>query len=425
MICEAAIRRLVHYGRTQRFDEAIGPCAYERAFALAQSMECLKADDANPCLRHAWIKARRGNIDEWLTYEEYADSYWDDDGTAPTQEKWSEEWQWEFPEEVYWHLIECVAEDDYVAVVIDGRCVLRGNKESATSYDFDEHLGWLNELFCSVGEVLSQIRSGTYASLLNEELPYDFRWGVMKRKDFWAATGEDGRRFGGRLAADDAQRIAKLLKRQPDRDAMPGLRSMTMEGYFHALKGAYVAAGFSIEEPSWRGFDVDDPRAWYCRIGDCREGKLFEIDQASEEALEALMAPGVFLNHGFEVIQGRGCSRVFLAPRKGDDGLWRLFMHGHFDFHAEEMALMWEHLNNVGIPTYLHSASWLAEILLGEDWAFIAPKDEYVDYLAGSEKFGKRVGIAFHLWDEYKTELIRAAEWMPLNVPVLADSLGE
>ena len=80
---------------------------------------------------------------------------------------------------------------------------------------------------------------------------------------------------------------------------------------------------------------------------------------------------------------------------------------------------MWEHLNDAGVPTYMHEASWLADILLGEDWVFLAPKDEYVDYLAGQEKFGRRIGMAFHLWDEYEEELIDAAEWMPLDIPEL------
>lgn len=422
MATEVVIRRPAHYGDAQRFDAAIGPRAYEKALAIAQSMECLESDEGNAHLRHVWIKAKRGRIDEWLTFEEYADSYWEDDSDALAKEDWLEEWQWEFPTDTYWHLVECVTEDDYVAILIDGRCALRGTKENATSQDFDEHLSWLDALSCSIDETLSQIRAGTYAALVDEELPYDFRWGVMRRKDFWAAAGEDGRRFGGRLAACDADRIAERLRRQSDRDEIPGLQSMTMEQHFQALKGAYIAAGFSVEEPGWRGFDIDDPRAWYCRIGDCREDKLFEVDQHSEDALEALVAPGTFLNHGCEVIQGRGCSRVFLVPRKGEDGLWRLSMHGHFDFHAEEMALIWEHLNDVGVPTYLHNASWLAEILLGDDWVFIAPKDEYVDYLAGSEKFGKRVGIALHLWSEYETELIAAAEWMPLDVPELLEA---
>ncbi|WP_302962982.1 hypothetical protein [uncultured Adlercreutzia sp.] len=101
--------------------------------------------------------------------------------------------------------------------------------------------------------------------------------------------------------------------------------------------------------------------------------------------------------------------------------MWRLGIHGHFDFHAEEMALIWEHLNDADVPTYMHEASWLADILLGEDWVFLAPKDEYVDCLAGQEKFGRRIGMAFHLWDacERGGGLIDAAEWMPLDIPEL------
>lgn len=92
------------------------------------------------------------------------------------------------------------------------------------------------------------------------------------------------------------------------------------------------------------------------------------------------------------------------------------------DFHAEEMALMWEYLNDTRFPTYLQNASELAEVLLGEDWVFIAPKHVSIDYLAGKELFRRRIGIALPLRDAYRDKLIDAAEWMPLDIPELQKS---
>lgn len=80
------------------------------------------------------------------------------------------------------------------------------------------------------------------------------------------------------------------------------------------------------------------------------------------------------------------------------------------DFHAEKMALMWEYLNDTGFPSYLRNAFELAEVLLGEDWVFIAPKHVSIGYLAGKELFGRRIGIALPLWDAYRGKLIDAAE---------------
>lgn len=420
MVSEATIDRLIYYGCNQRLDDVVGPETYNKILNIARSLECLKSDPDNPNLRHLWIKTERGSIDEWMTFEDFAEHYWDDGSIPPSEDDWYKAWNWELPDETCWHFVESVIEDDYVGIGIDKRCVFRGFKGKGAQQDFEELLSWLDVLACSINESLSQISDGSYASLLDEELPYDFRWGILHRKDFWAITGEDGKRFGGKLAEDVAQRVAEKLRCQPAYEEMPGLDSLTMEQYFQVLKQAYIAAGFSVEGASWRKFDENDPRVWYCRIGDDRDDKLFEIDQNSEEALAELLAPNTFLKHAFEVIQGRGCARVRLTPEKGKDGLWRLRLGGHFDFYADEMALMWEYLNDAGIPTYLYNASSLAEVLLGEDWVFLAPKDEYVDYLSGNEKFGRRVGIALHLWDSYKSELINATEWIPLDIPELA-----
>ena len=81
---------------------------------------------------------------------------------------------------------------------------------------------------------------------------------------------------------------------------------------------------------------------------------------------------------------------------------------------------MWEKLNELGMPTYLSDADNLASLLLGEDWVLLAPSNEYIDYLDGQTKFGRRVGLALHLWDEYADSLAAATEWMPVDVPRIA-----
>ncbi len=176
------------------------------------------------------------------------------------------------------------------------------------------------------------------------------------------------------------------------------------------------------DEDSYKGHAASDPRAWYHRFGDDRDDALYEIDQESEDALRDLVAPDSHLNHGFEVLRGRGCTRVILVPSVAEGGGWRLRMHGRFDAYSFEMARMWRKLNEIGIPTYLYNADALADRLEGVDWVLVAPRHEYVDYLSGSEKFGRKVGSAIHLWEEFERDLVPAVEWMPLEAPELSET---
>ncbi len=108
---------------------------------------------------------------------------------------------------------------------------------------------------------------------------------------------------------------------------------------------------------------------------------------------------------------------MYLTPRPNEDGAWRLFMYGRFDLHADDMARMWRRLNEMGMPTYLHGADDLANILLGEDWILLAPRHEYVDYMSGTEKFGRKVGLALYMDEEHEGLLVEAVEWMPIELP--------
>ena len=127
-----------------------------------------------------------------------------------------------------------------------------------------------------------------------------------------------------------------------------------------------------------------------------------------------------WFNHAFEVLCGRGCNRIYLKPKLLEpNGKWRLDMYGRFDAYADTVARMWKSLNEQGIPTYLHNADDLRKLLLGDDWILIAPRYVYSDYMSTTTQFGRKIGLALHLWEEYEDQLIPRVEWMPLELPVI------
>lgn len=389
-----------------------------------EAMKPLRWKEGTSEYRFIWIKVPRGPIEAWHSYEDWALDERDFEGNqTPTKEQWIEEWKAWHPHEQEWYRVstahEVTNEGEWLIVSVDDDCVLEVNPRiEPDSWEDCRRTNAFLALADCVQSTMKLLYDGTYGALIDKELPYSFRWGFMKRSVFWEIAGDDAKRLGGCLPEAKAFEIAGLLDKQPPKEDTPHLESLSARQYFDALKEAYVAAGIEKRRHGYPVYPDNDSRSWYCSIGDARDQQIFEIDQESPEAMREFMEGHPWINHGFEVILGRGCSRVHLWPVLDEDG-WYLHLSGHFDWHATEMALMWRKLNEMGVPTYISNAAELAKLLRGEDLILIAPKTECVDYMSGSEKFGRKVGLAIHLWEEYRRQFISAAEWMPAELPEL------
>ena len=408
--------------RGRRLDGPLGGDATIAAsWALLRAMEPIASTSNEQEARHIWVRAPRGEIDDWRSFEKWAEdqrAYEDND--HPTEEGWRQEWLGWFPNEYRWHRVSTHRDGEWLLVAIDGDIVMQVSPEKKERWDSEERAAYIGLLAQVAEETVDAIRNGTYASFVNNGLSYDLRWGFMRRNVFWQVAGVDARQFGGDMPREEAEELAALLRAQPDREEMPRLPELSIGQYFRALREAYIAAGMTLDQPSWVRWDSSDPRAWYSRFGDDRDDAILTIDQESPDALRELFTSGHSFNHTFEVIAGRGCSRIFLSPHLEKDGSWSLALHGHLTFHADQVARMWRRLNEIGMPTYLWEADALADLLLGEDWVAIVPKFRSPDYMWGTTEFGRRIGLAIPLWDEYRDELIAHAEWMPPELPRLA-----
>lgn len=402
-----------------------GDATIEASWALYRAMEPLEPGSDTPGAqenRFIWLRAPRGEIDDWRTFDEWSRDRlcFEDDGD-PTEEGWRQEWLGWYPDEYRWHVVSTHRDGEWLLIAIDGGVVMEVSPLGKEEWDDKNRASYLGRLARVAEWTVGAVRAGTYADFVNEGLSYDLRWGFIRRNVFWEVAGADARRFGGDMGRDEAEELARLLRAQKPEDEMPRLPELSIGRYFRALREAYIAAGMTLDRPSWRRWGDNDPREWYSLFGDDRDDSILTIDQESPGALRELFATGRnSFNHTFEVIAGRGCTRIVFAPHLEPDGAWSLSIHGCFTVHADRVARMWRRLNEIGMPTFLLKADALADLLLGEDWVVLAPRDESPDYMEGSTKFGREVGLAIPLWDEYRDELIARAEWMPPELPKLA-----
>lgn len=57
--------------------------------------------------REVWITLDRGKPENWRTFEQHCEEASIGSDVSPTNEAWLEEWEWNFPEATYWHLVSC------------------------------------------------------------------------------------------------------------------------------------------------------------------------------------------------------------------------------------------------------------------------------------------------------------------------------
>lgn len=412
------------------------------AWELLRAVEPLAQTEGERTFASLWFSVPRGSIDEWMTFEEYRDDvdeqYWDY-AEKPTVDEaaWRAEWLDWFPEETSWHELEVLHDvvrgEDWLVVGIDNTTFCEVFPEGTIyeryfkqpRYDAPDLDNALLALADIATQTVDELNHGSYGPRIEKELPYDLRYGLIRRSDFWVATEGAGRFGCDELPKEELGELISALRNQSDEDELPALGSLTARHYFDALRNGYRACGYELEEEhegrgSWLGIPKGDSREWHLRFGDARDKSLFELDPDSPEAFEDWFRANEHrLDHNFEIFVGRGCTRVHMNPYFADSGGWRLGIWGSITWHAADMAHMWKHMNKAGLPTHLYDAAAVANALEGSDYLLIVPRHKPHDYVSG-EHFGHNISTALPLWREHREAIVAATHWQPIEIPRLS-----
>ena len=140
--------------------------------------------------REFWIKAKRGSIEDFR-------QHYDEDAT----EELAEAMQEQYPEEEYWykfvsmHHTGC-RKGEFFGVFLNGKPVLNINdpNEDKNPFHAVELIEWLIQM---ASDVLDRLRAGTYNAEIQKNLPDDYKYGVISRKDYWDIYLEDRADYRG------------------------------------------------------------------------------------------------------------------------------------------------------------------------------------------------------------------------------------
>lgn len=287
---------LLRYFDERRYNPVLStPELLSATDKLWDILEPLATHNKNNEAKSIWLKIPRGTIEDYDSFEELK-KY----GEVETYEEYEHLWQQDYPDEYVWYELVVVKSYDlrsgelsYHAVNLDHKSVISASIEERC---FDDHTYYaegaavkLCELIIpAVQESIRLLQEDKYNDLIEKELPYQFRTGVIKRKDLWVDDPEQMKFDLDRLSSDMVDKFKKLITsgiNNPDK--IGRIKEFSANDFFNACKIGYEAigkdcSGFTLPElyqhysdgrdegltgighglNEGPGIDFTDPHAW-------------------------------------------------------------------------------------------------------------------------------------------------------------------
>ena len=221
-----------------------------------------------------WLKIPRGTIDDYDSFEEMKEY-----GEVETYEEYEKRWVEDYPEEYKWYELVAVRSFDrdgslrYYGISLGNKSIISAILEDRS---YNERNGYYNEeaacTLCriiapAVRESMDLLKKGYYNNLVEAELPYEFRTGVIRRADLWAYEPECRKNDYDGLTEEAVLKFKGLIRSGANDETKIGrITSFTAIDFFEACKIGYEAIGKDCSGYS--------PSELYLRYSDGRDEGL-------------------------------------------------------------------------------------------------------------------------------------------------------
>lgn len=356
-----------------------------------------------------WLKADRGSINDFGSYEECLEA-----GEVENYAEFEAYWRDQYPNETEWFHFQAICEREigYRAIFVGHKFVIEqdARKETSAEHDISEFAQWLVD---SVKDIVADLKSGTYNSRIQRELPVCHRVGTIQRKYEWMVYPDQRSAIMGHMTdADLGEFLAYADSSLPE--TAPRLARITANDFYRFCAMGYQACGYDTAGKS--------PKEQYLRFADGRDDGLCEINPDSPEAFALWYHNSErFGGHPWEVCRGGNSTHVDLYVREDATG-WYLQAAGSAWSRCAEAVLFFLALRRAGVPVCIYQAELLKARFIGEEKIGIVPSDVFPVYC--HSYFPDEDVIDFtHLPDDKEEleKLLPYCVWQPLETVKLKD----
>ncbi len=433
-------RLLRFFDRRFRNPSKITPRQREAVEELWNILSPLKPLKKNEEAKSIWICVPRGDISDYDDFEELKDC-----GEVETYEEYLELYKQDYPDAVKWYELTVVKsyEDDslrYIAVGLDNKTVITAVKNSDDGIfpDTEEAAVELCKLIePPVRESLQLLRDGIYNEKIENELPYWFRTGVIKRSDMWEAFPDFKENESEELSEETIEEFRNMLKSGRNSDEKIGrIKEFTANDFFKACAIGYEVCGKNTDGLSpvemylkysdgrdegltgtghglneGPGIDFDDPEAWNeWYFGKSGGGHPWEIIPGGNSTHMDLFVCHDEHHIGYLYRAGKITEDEY-NKRKASAGYYYRIEGKHRPFESVSFYVA---LSAAGLPVVLDDAEEILARFDGSDYIGIVPHHTITRYCEDMfpSEYGKVIDFT-HIYDDELPLVVDKIIWLP------------
>lgn len=292
-----------------------------------------------------------------------------------------------------WYGLYLAEQKDYQAVLLNQVLLINPRQELDEKMDMGDFLLWIIE---ELKWCIEMLQKGTYNAYIRENLPYEHRAGVIRRKEYWRYVPRDKKRTLGDVDEDEKKEFLAWYNQNKNKTGY-GMKQMTSGYFFEACNVLYDLFGKREEE-------YLTPIERYKKYADGRDNGLAQLDVHSKEQFEEWYSGG-FFDHAWDCCWGKVS---FLRLQKRDDGCYYFI---YYDKYAGETIHYALELIRHGYLLCAAHYNAMVQKMQGEDMITICPQGCGAMYYERGAKETLRATDYRWLPETYSKEMVEAIAW--------------
>ena len=361
---------------------------------------------SNSDYKRIWLSEERGTVADMRFDDiEEAMEYFEADNESDLNNKFLER----YPDEKSWFLLESLHNEECRVLKLRHFtiCIYNGMPDHAdkTEYEYTDLLQWIKD---ALSAALTQAEQGEYLEIVEKELPYNFRYGTIRRKELYDRRPACKKSILKDLTDEEIERFIQTISQERDGYIPEGrIKNMTFNRYFDYASIAFRAAGFDTKGMT--------PYEQFRRYGEDFGGNLLEsLPHDTPEGFLYYCDDSHHMGgHPWGLVRGSSRTRIYLWPHRTDDGFYFTF-NGNEVFMAYEMVKMYLALKDNGIPVRFGSCQEdIIQYLRQDDLIGIVPSYEMALYCQ-HEFPNQEVKAFMHFYPDEDTDIADIIKWQPI-----------
>jgi len=365
-------------------------------------------------IRQIWIEVERGPVEIFGDYEEYKES-----GEVNNPDEFVELWQAYYPKKTKWYKFQTAKFRNELYFYFGDKLIFTINNQeqfiteakSGWNLEFIENfVHWLSEKIVEETGKL-KINPTAYNQYIRQNLPWDKRYGQIKRQDFWNIIGNETIRPDIGLGEGLINKLKTAVKKMKEKEK-PLLQEMTACEFFRICEICYDANNYFKNRKEYLS-----PVEKYLSMADGRDAGLRNIEADSPQAFYNWVHSGDTLGaHPWEICRGGNSTHISLFVSE-NTGKWAVRLAGSSIVRVEETVRMALALYENKIPFELSDAEQIVDMVSGNDFIGIVPDHVVPRYCHNLFPKEDRINDFMNLnfEKEFESKIIEKAYWYPLD----------